>query len=188
RWLTLDSEFQWLIRENVAMQANRRMRQRSSYRCSALLSKRRSQSGLDRLLAEAPGGEVAGRPRAWAAPLDQPPGALGLGLQRADGLLRQAFGTEPVPDRLVAVASGSERLRPHQRDPLVVDEACPFEHRERLDGGGWRNGVPEPFRQPPAGGGAVAGRPPPHPHPPGPPAAAAGRAPPPPGPPPARPD
>src|SRR5262249_28667383 len=143
------------------MQANRRVRQHSSYRCSPLLSKPRSQSGLDRLLPEAPGREVARRPRPWPAPLDQRPRALGLGLEPADRLLGQALGPQPVADRLVAVTSGRERRRPHARDPPVVDDPRTLEHREPLSGRRPPPRAPPPSPRPPPGGRSAAAAAPP---------------------------
>ena len=131
--------------ENVSNAGNSSDEATSSYRRSGVLSKSRSESGLHGLLAEAPPGQVAGRPGPEAAPVDQGPHTLGFGFQAREGLLDERLleplGQQALPDRLVALAPLRERPRPVARDAPVVDEPGALERGERLRG---RNG---PYRR-----------------------------------------
>jgi hypothetical protein len=134
------------------MQANRRMRQRSSYLRSGVLSKRRSESRLDGLLAEAAAREVPRRARPRPAALDQPPSPFDFGLEGVDGVADhrfvEGFGQQAVPDRLVAPAPVGQGLCPGPSDPLVVDEPGALKRCERFSGHLRRNGPFQPFGEP----------------------------------------
>ena len=103
-----------------------------SYRFSVL----RRNERLERVLAEAPRGEVASRLDAPAALRDDPRRALPLRLERRERRLDELGGDaaplEVVADQRVAGAAVGELLRPRAREALVVDVADPLERLERL--------------------------------------------------------
>ena len=95
-----------------------------------------AQRLLDRVIAEAPAGELGRGPEPGSAHRHDEPGPLPLWRQGGDRLRRRFAGDpvalEPPADRLVPVAPFGERLRAAQRVALVVDEPDVLQAVERL--------------------------------------------------------
>src|SRR6187397_1585104 len=96
------------------------------YRASGRIRNDLAKRLLDRVLAEAPAGELACRPDPGALCGHDEPSALPLGRQGGHGL-RGGLPGDPVAleapeDRLVPLAPLREGLRPAHRIALVVDE------------------------------------------------------------------
>jgi hypothetical protein len=117
--------------ENAQMQAKWWMRLYVSYRSlEALPNEPLQRVGREPAPGEEPKCSV-GRP----LELEHAPGPLRLRFELSEGLVGGVVGEsllgEPPPDRIVAVAALSERLRPRGGGSAVVDEPCALERIDR---------------------------------------------------------
>jgi hypothetical protein len=112
------------------------MRQAASYPCSGVPCKICAESGLESLLAEALGREVAADPRVQATLSHQPSSPIQLRLQLPQRVLDEfgadALALEVVPDCGIAVTTAGQRVRSAPGEAIVVHEARPSEHTEGL--------------------------------------------------------
>jgi hypothetical protein len=101
-----------------------------------LLRNAAAEGGLDRVLAEAPPGELAGRADPRSPSLHQAFSARLLGLERGHGGCYEVGGNplvlEPPSDRRITVPAIGQRDSAPRRVAGVVDEAGPLQGADRF--------------------------------------------------------